>query len=75
MMRGIGTANYVETSTGWPLERAVMEITPEGRVDMIMGSHSSGQGHETTFPQVIADMIGISADQVEIVHGDTANTD
>ena len=38
------------------------------------GSHSHGQGHETSFPQVIADMIGIDESMVEIVHGDTANT-
>ena len=38
------------------------------------GSHSHGQGHETSFAQVVADMIGIPEDQVEIVHGDTANT-
>ena len=55
--RGIGMANYVETSTGWPLERAVMEVTPEGRVDMVMGSHSSGQGHETTFRQIGASLL------------------
>jgi carbon-monoxide dehydrogenase large subunit len=38
------------------------------------GSHSHGQGHETAFPQVIAEMIGIDESMVEIVHGDTANT-
>ncbi len=36
------------------------------------GSHSHGQGHETTFAQVVADKLGIAADQVDIVHGDTA---
>ena len=46
---GIGLANYVETSTGWPLERAVMTVRPEGRLDLVIGSQSSGQGHETTF--------------------------
>ena len=72
MLRGIGTANYVETSTGWPLERAVMEITPEGRVDMIMGSHSSGQGHETTFRQIGSSLLEVPYDRVDYRYGDTA---
>lgn len=72
LLRGIGIANYVETSTGWPLERAVMEVTPEGRVDMIMGSHSSGQGHETTFRQIGASLLEVPFDQVDYRYGDTA---
>jgi len=71
-LRGIGTANYVETSTGWPLERAVMEVTPEGRVDMVMGSHSSGQGHETTFRQIGASLLEVPFDRVDYRYGDTA---
>ena len=45
-----------------------------GGLVVMTGSHSHGQGHETSFPQVVADMIGIPEDQIEIVHGDTANT-
>ena len=41
---------------------------------MMTGSHSHGQGHETAFPQVISEMIGIPENMIEIVHGDTANT-
>ena len=70
-LRGIGTANYVETSTGWPLERAVMEVTPEGRVDMVMGSHSSGQGHETTFRQIGASLLEVPYECVDYRYGDT----
>ena len=72
LLRGIGTANYVETSTGWPLERAVMEVTPDGRIDMIMGSHSSGQGHETTFRQIGASLLDVPIDRVDYRYGDTA---
>jgi carbon-monoxide dehydrogenase large subunit len=71
-LRGIGTANYVETSTGWPLERAVMTVSPEGRVEMIMGSHSSGQGHETTFRQIGASLLEVPYECVDYVYGDTA---
>jgi carbon-monoxide dehydrogenase large subunit len=70
--RGIGTANYVETSTGWPLERAVMEVLPEGRVEMIMGAHSSGQGHETTFRQIGASLLEVPYECVDYRYGDTA---
>lgn len=71
-LRGIGTANYVETSTGWPLERAVMEVRPEGRIEMIMGSHSSGQGHETTFRQIGASLLELPYECVDYRFGDTA---
>jgi carbon-monoxide dehydrogenase large subunit len=71
-LRGIGIANYVETSTGWPLERAVMEVLPEGRVEMIIGSQSSGQGHETTFRQIGASFLGVPFECVDFRYGDTA---
>ncbi len=69
---GIGLANYVETATGWPLERAVMEVLPEGRVDMVVGSQSSGQGHETTFRQIGSAFLGVPYDCIDFRYGDTA---
>ena len=51
-----------------------MRVNATGGLVVMTGSHSHGQGHETSFPQVIADMIGIDESMVEIVHGDTANT-
>jgi len=69
---GIGLANYVETATGWPLERAVMEVLPEGRVDMVIGSQSSGQGHETTFRQIGSAFLGVPYDCIDFRYGDTA---
>ena len=47
-LRGIGLANYIEPATGYPNERAEMEIQPGGMVDLIIGTQSSGQGHETS---------------------------
>ncbi|WP_407491928.1 xanthine dehydrogenase family protein molybdopterin-binding subunit [Pseudooceanicola sp. MF1-13] len=86
-MRGLGISNYIEACGIAPsnlvgqlgaraglYESATVRVNATGGIVVMTGSHSHGQGHETTFPQVIADMIGISADQVEIVHGDTANT-
>ncbi|MFT6582640.1 MAG: carbon-monoxide dehydrogenase large subunit [Alphaproteobacteria bacterium] len=69
---GIGLANYVETSTGWPLERAVMHVLPEGRLDMVIGTQSSGQGHETTFRQIGAQFLGVPFDSIDFRYGDTA---
>ena len=48
-----------------------MRVNPTGSVSVFTGSHSHGQGHETTFAQVVADQLGIPADSVDIVHGDT----
>jgi carbon-monoxide dehydrogenase large subunit len=55
-------------------ESATVRVNATGGLVVMTGSHSHGQGHETTFPQVIAEMIGIDETMVEIVHGDTANT-
>ncbi len=55
-------------------ESATVRVNATGGLVVMTGSHSHGQGHETAFPQVIAEMIGIDANMVEIVHGDTANT-
>ena len=68
---GVGLANYVETSTGWPLERAVMHVLPEGRLDMVIGAQSSGQGHETTFRQIGAKFLGVPFECVDYRYGDT----
>ena len=51
---GLGLANYVESSIGAPKEQARITIKPEGRVDVIIGTQPAGQGHETSFAQVVA---------------------
>ena len=48
-----------------------MRVHPTGKVTVFTGSHSHGQGHETTFAQVVADKLGIPMDDVDIQHGDT----
>ncbi|MCV3270710.1 xanthine dehydrogenase family protein molybdopterin-binding subunit [Roseobacter sinensis] len=55
-------------------ESATVRVNATGGLVVMTGSHSHGQGHETAFPQVIADMIGIDESMIEVVHGDTANT-
>jgi carbon-monoxide dehydrogenase large subunit len=84
-LRGIGVASYIEACGIAPsslvgalgaraglYEAATVRVNPTGSVTVLTGSHSHGQGHETTFAQVVADKLGIDAGQVEIVHGDTA---
>jgi aerobic carbon-monoxide dehydrogenase large subunit len=69
--RGIGIANYIELNTGQPRERAEITVQPEGRIDVVLGTLSSGQGHETSFPQLVAEWFGVALDQVRLITGDT----
>jgi carbon-monoxide dehydrogenase large subunit len=69
--RGIGIANYVEFTTGAPREWSKVAVIPEGRVDVAIGTLSSGQGHETSFAQLIVDWLGVPIQQVKLIQGDT----
>ena len=68
---GIGLASYVESSIGSPRERAEITVKPEGRVGVVIGTQPSGQGHETSFAQVAADLLHLPVETVDIVLGDT----
>jgi carbon-monoxide dehydrogenase large subunit len=70
--RGIGVANYVDTATGVPRERAEITVQPEGVVEVVIGTVSSGQGHETSFCQLVSQWLGVPLDSVALVQGDTA---
>ena len=83
-LRGVGVASYIEACGFAPsslvgslgaraglFEAATVRVNPTGSVSVLTGSHSHGQGHETTFAQVVADKLGIPMESVEIVHGDT----
>jgi len=69
---GLGLANYVESSIGAPREQARIEVQPEGRVDVIIGTQPSGQGHETSFAQVVSDLLHVPAESVRIILGASA---
>ena len=67
---GIGLASYVEPcALGW--ESGSLKVERSGRVTAITGSSAHGQGHETTFAQIVADHLGVTPDEVEVLHGDT----
>ena len=68
---GRGLANYVESSIGAPCEQARIKVHPEGRIDVVIGTQPSGQGHETSFAQVISDLLHVPAETVRIILGDT----
>ena len=70
-LRGIGLGNYVETATGIPPERALVEVLQEGKVRIVIGTQASGQGHETAFAQLLVDWLGVPFDSVELFTGDT----
>jgi carbon-monoxide dehydrogenase large subunit len=84
MLRGLGYACYIEACGLAPsniagalgaraglFEAGEVRVHPTGKVTVFTGSHSHGQGHETTFAQVVADKLGIDIDDVDIQHGDT----
>ena len=61
-LRGIGLANYIETPAGVPIERARVTVrTDADQIDVVIGTQSSGQGHETSFAQVIESWLGVPA--------------
>ena len=86
-LRGFGIAHYIEACGIAPsnlvgqlgaraglYESASVRVNATGSISVFTGSHSHGQGHETSFAQVVSEMIGIDASQIEIVHGDTSNS-
>src|SRR6476646_6202426 len=83
-LRGIGYSTYIEAcgiapsqAVGWLgagvglWESAEVRVNPTGSVEILTGSHSHGQGPETTFAQLVSQRLGVPIDQVAIVHGDT----
>jgi carbon-monoxide dehydrogenase large subunit len=71
-LRGIGISNYVETPVGIPHERVEVTVRGSGRVELAVGTQSTGQGHETSFAQVMADLLGVHPEDIKFISGDTA---
>jgi aerobic carbon-monoxide dehydrogenase large subunit len=70
--RGIGVANYIEITSGSPRERAEITVRPDGRVELVMGTMSSGQGHETSFAQLVTEWLCVPFESIDYVAHDTA---
>ncbi|MDP6346603.1 MAG: xanthine dehydrogenase family protein molybdopterin-binding subunit [Alphaproteobacteria bacterium] len=71
LCRGIGVANYIEVTSGIPRERAELTVCDDGKVELAVGTMSSGQGHETSFPQLLSDWLQIPFDRVRFVANDS----
>lgn len=82
--RGIGLSSYIEACGIAPsavvgalggrvglYESAVVRVDPTGTISVFTGTHSHGQGHATTFAQIVADKLGVPIESIDIVHGDT----
>jgi len=74
-LMGIGVSTFVEPSGSVGGETGLVRVERDGHVTLVTGSHSHGQGHETSFAQVIADQMHVPLDQVHVLHGDTAAID
>jgi carbon-monoxide dehydrogenase large subunit len=70
--RGIGISGYVEGTAIGPFEGAHLKLDLTGRVQIATGAVNSGQGHETAFAQVAADVLGVPLDWISVTGGDTA---
>ncbi|MBT8424688.1 MAG: molybdopterin-dependent oxidoreductase, partial [Silicimonas sp.] len=84
-MRGLGIASYIEACGIAPsnvagalgsrvglYDAATVRVNATGNISVMVGAHSHGQGHETAFPQIVADKLGVDPNSIEIVHGDTS---
>ena len=71
LLRGFGIACFLETSRGHPGEWAGVRFRADGTIALALGTQSNGQGHETSFPQVAADMLDLPIDSFRLVQADT----
>jgi len=69
--RGIGIAASIELNTGAPRERAEVTIDPSGTIELVLGTMAAGQGHETSFAQVISEWLGVDPSRVRLLTGDS----
>ena len=70
-LRGLGVACFLETSRGTPGERAEIRFEADGRIVLVLGTQSNGQGHETSFPQIAADLLGLPVSAFRFVQADS----
>jgi carbon-monoxide dehydrogenase large subunit len=70
-LRGLGVGCFLETARGTPNEGAGIRFDPDGRVSLILGTQSNGQGHETSYPQIAASLLGLPAALFRLVQADT----
>jgi aerobic carbon-monoxide dehydrogenase large subunit len=70
-LRGLGLATYIEACGGASAEKARLKLEPDGTVTLWIGTQSNGQGHKTTYAQIIAEQLDIPLEQINVRQGDT----
>ncbi len=70
-LRGLGLVNAIERAAGPTMEFAEIRFNPSGTAAVLMGTKSQGQGHETTFKQIVHEKLGLDPDEVQFIEGDT----
>ena len=73
LLRGRGLSTFMECVGAGPYEATDIRFTDDGRVRLVVATQSQGQGHETSFPQVVAERLGIPYDLIELAQGDSAD--
>ncbi|MDE2006790.1 MAG: xanthine dehydrogenase family protein molybdopterin-binding subunit [Rhodospirillales bacterium] len=71
MLRGLGFACHVKATGGNPHENVALRFEPDGTIALITGTQTIGQGHETTFPQILAERLGVDNAAIRLCQGDT----
>lgn len=69
---GIGISSYVDSSAAMGWESGTVRVDRSGKVTLLTGSSAHGQGHQTTFSQIVADVLTVPMEDIEVIHGDTA---
>jgi carbon-monoxide dehydrogenase large subunit len=72
-LRGIGVTCFMETARGAPNEGAEIRFDPDGKIALLVGTQSNGMGHETTYPQIAADLLGLPLETFRYIQADTAS--
>src|SRR5204863_2177865 len=70
-LRGLGFAYHIKGTGGSPSENVDIRFEADGGLALITGTQTIGQGHETTFPQILADRLGVANERIRLVQGDT----
>ena len=71
LCRGIAVANYIEIASGIPRERAELKVCGDGFIELVVGTTSSGQGHETSFPQLVCEWLQVPIERVRFIANDS----
>ncbi len=71
LLRGLGFAYHIKATGGAPSENVDIRFEADGGVSLITGTQTIGQGHETTFPQILAERLGVPNERIRLVQGDT----